>query len=61
MIAYGVNVGGFGFMVGSLASLIALRLFGDSRAWLVFHAYALPALPVATATGYALLFDSQAP
>lgn len=48
-------------MVGSLANLIALRLFGDSRAWLVFHAYALPALPVAAATVYALLFDSQAP
>lgn len=56
VIAYGVNVGGFGFMVGSLANLIALRLSGDRKAWLSFHAYAVPALLVAAALGYALLF-----
>lgn len=56
VIAYGVNVGGFGFMVGSLANLIALRLSGDRRAWLSFHAYAIPALLVAAAWGYLLLF-----
>jgi len=56
VIAYGVNVGGFGLMVGSLANLIALRLSGDRRAWLSFHAYAVPALLVAAAVGYALLF-----
>lgn len=56
VIAYGVNVGGFGFMVGSLANLIALRLSGDRRAWLSFHTYALPALLVAAAMGYVLLF-----
>ena len=59
MIAYGVNVGGFGLMVESLANLIALRLSGDRRAWLSFHAYAVPALLVATAAGYALLFIVQ--
>ena len=56
VIAYGVNVGGFGFMVGSLANLIALRLSGDRKAWLSFHAHAIPALIVAAALGYALLF-----
>ena len=56
VIAYGVNVGGFGFMVGSLANLIALRLSGDRNAWLSFHAYAIPALIVAAAIGWALLF-----
>jgi di/tricarboxylate transporter len=56
VIAYGVNVGGFGFMVGSLANLIALRLSGDRRAWLIFHAYAIPALLVTAAMGYVLLF-----
>lgn len=56
VIAYGVNVGGFGFMVGSLANLIALRLSGDRRAWRSFHAYAVPALLVAAALGGALLF-----
>lgn len=56
VIAYAVNVGGFGFMVGSLANLIALRLSGDRRAWLGFHAYAIPALLAAAALGYGLLF-----
>jgi len=56
VLAYGVNIGGFGLMVGSLANLIALRLSGDRRAWLLFHAYAIPALCVAGALGYALLF-----
>ena len=59
VIAYGVNVGGFGLMVGSLANLIALRLAGDRRAWLSFHAYAVPALFFAAALGYALLFIGQ--
>ena len=56
VIAYGVNVGGFGIMLGSLANLIALRMAGDRRAWLSFHAYAVPFLGVATVLGYALLF-----
>jgi di/tricarboxylate transporter len=59
VIAYGVNVGGFGWMVGSLANLIALRLSGDRRAWLSFHAYSIPALFVAAALGYTLLFIGQ--
>jgi di/tricarboxylate transporter len=56
VIAYGVNVGGFGLMVGSLANLIALRLSGERQAWLSFHAYSIPALLVAAALGHALLF-----
>ena len=59
VIAYSVNVGGFGLMVGSLANLIALRLSGDRRAWLSFHAYAIPALFLAAALGYAILFIVQ--
>ena len=59
VIAYGVNVGGFGFMVGSLANLIALRLSGDRKAWLSFHVYAIPALLVAAAMGYGLLFSGR--
>ena len=61
VLAYGVNVGGFGFMVGSLANLIALRMSGDRRAWLSFHGYAIPALGVAAALGYALLFLERVP
>ena len=56
VIAYGVNVGGFGLMLGSLANLIALRLSGDRAAWLSFHVYAIPALIVGAALGHALLF-----
>ena len=56
VIAYGVNVGGFGLMVGSLANLIALRMVGDARAGRTFHAYAVPALVVAAVLGYGLLF-----
>lgn len=55
VLAYGVNVGGFGFMVGSLANLIALRMSGDARAARVFHAYAVPALGVAMLSGLVLL------
>ena len=60
VLAYGVNVGGFGLMVGSLANLIALRMSGDRQAWLSFHGHALPALAVASALGYALLFRGHA-
>ncbi len=56
VLLYGVNVGGFGWMVGSLANLIALRMSGDRRAWIAFHLYAVPALCVAAAMGYVLLF-----
>ena len=56
VIAFGVNVGGFGLMVGSLANLIALRLCGDHKAWVCFHAYAVPALFAAAVVGYAILF-----
>ena len=55
VIAYGVNVGGFGLMVGSLANLIALRLSGDRKARLVFHGYAIPELLVAAVIGWAVL------
>ena len=55
VMAYAVNVGGFGFMVGSLANLIALRMAGDRKAWLSFHAYSLPFLGVACIAGYTLL------
>jgi Na+/H+ antiporter NhaD/arsenite permease-like protein len=43
-LAYGVNVGGFGVMIGSMANLIALRLCGERRVWLEFHWYAIPFL-----------------
>lgn len=45
-LAYGVNVGGFGLAVGSLANLIALRLSGEPGVWRLFHCYAVPFLLV---------------
>ena len=56
VMAYAVNVGGFGWMVGSLANLIALRMANDSRAWLSFHLYSLPFLLAAAVVGFVLLF-----
>lgn len=61
VMAYAVSAGGFGFMVGSLANLIALRMSGDRKAWLSFHCYAVPFLGVAAALGYVLLFGFSAP
>lgn len=55
MIAFAVSVGGFGTLIGSLANLIALRMAGDRRAWLVFHAYSVPFLAVASIAVYAWL------
>lgn len=54
-IAFGVNVGGFGFVLGSLANLIALRLLGESKAWVGFHLWSLPFFVVAALAGWALL------
>ena len=56
VLAYGVNIGGFGFALGSMANLIALRMVAERRAWWVFHAYSLPVLLFAAALGYVLLF-----
>ncbi len=41
-IAYGVNIGGFGFFIGSFANLIAIRLGKDKRIFLHFHKISVP-------------------
>jgi Na+/H+ antiporter NhaD/arsenite permease-like protein len=43
-LAWGVNVGGFGLAIGSLANLIALRLVRAPGLWWEFHRFSLPAL-----------------
>lgn len=58
LIAYAVDVGGFGLAVGSLANLIALRMLGSRRAWIAFHGYSLPFLVVASALVYLWLFGA---
>jgi di/tricarboxylate transporter len=56
-LAYGADVGGFGLMIGSLANLIALRLVGNRRAWIVFHGFSLPFLAVCGGLAYCLWFS----
>ncbi|MGH8273922.1 MAG: SLC13 family permease [Gammaproteobacteria bacterium] len=41
-IAWGVNIGAFGFVIASLANLIALRLGRQRGSYLAFHAWSLP-------------------
>ena len=41
-VAFGVSVGGFGFAIGSLANLIAVRLSRERGMWLPFHLYSVP-------------------
>ena len=43
-LAWGVHVGGFGLLIGSLANIIALRLGGRRASLLAFHAWSLPFL-----------------
>lgn len=56
VLAYAVNIGGFGLMVGSLANLIALRMAPDKKAWISFHLWSLPFLVAGAAVGWLLLF-----
>lgn len=41
-LSWGVTVGGFGFAIGSLANLIALRLARQPNMWLAFHLWSVP-------------------
>lgn len=54
-LAYGVNVGGFGFVLGSLANLIALRLLGEKKAWATFHLWSTPFFVAVALLGWLLL------
>lgn len=56
LLAWAVNVGGFGLLPGSLANLIALRMANDRRIWWRFHFYSLPMLLWAAIVGYGLYF-----
>lgn len=54
-LAWGVNVGGFGLAIGSLANLIALRLGRQPGLWWQFHFWSLPMLALSLAAGALLL------
>ncbi len=54
-IAYGVNVGGNGLVIASLANLLALRIAGGKGLWLKFHKYSLLFLALSLTLVYLLL------
>jgi Na+/H+ antiporter NhaD/arsenite permease-like protein len=51
-LAWGVNVGGFGLAIGSLANLIALRIARrEAGIWGEFHLWSLPVFGLSLAAG----------
>lgn len=60
LLAWAVNIGGFGLLPGSLANLIALRMAKDRRIWWHFHLYSLPMLLWALVSGWILLLIIRA-
>jgi Na+/H+ antiporter NhaD/arsenite permease-like protein len=55
-IAYGVNVGGNGLVIASLANLIALRFVKRRSIWFDFHKYSLSYLLVTGVLAYLFFF-----
>ena len=55
-LAYGVNVGGNGLIIGSLANFIALRLSPDKKLIVKFHEYSIPFLIASVVIIYFLFF-----
>ncbi len=55
VLAWAVNIGGFGLLPGSLANLIALRMAQDSKVWWRFHLFSLPMLAWSMLCGWLLL------
>lgn len=54
MLAYGVNIGGNGLLIGSFANLIALRFMKRKNKYLLFHAYSIPYFIVTLILAYYL-------
>jgi len=44
IICIGVNIGGNGLVIASLANIIALRISKDKKAWIRFHLFSIPYL-----------------
>jgi len=55
-IAYGVNVGGNGIVIASLAIIIALRFINEKKTYLEFHKYSLLYLAITGGLTYVLFF-----
>ncbi|KHG49677.1 hypothetical protein T636_A1494 [Enterobacter hormaechei subsp. xiangfangensis] len=60
LLAWAVNVGGFGLLPGSLANLIALRMANDRRIWWRFHLWSIPMLFWSAAVGFGYSFSYSA-
>ena len=54
-LAYGVNIGGNGLIIGSLANFIALRLVRGNKLFFKFHKYSIPFFVVSCALMYFVL------
>ncbi len=55
-ISYGVNVGGNGLIIGSMANIIAIRMAGGSKLMQTFHKYSIPYFFITLFISYLLLF-----
>ncbi|MCD6595950.1 hypothetical protein J7L68_09810 [bacterium] len=55
-ISYGVNIGGNGLVIGSIANIIALRMSNSKNIWLNFHKFSVPFLLVTSVIVYVLFF-----
>ena len=56
VLAYGVNVGGNGLIIASLASVIAMRIVKRKGAFLRFHFYSIPYLVITSVLASLLFF-----
>lgn len=54
-IVYGVNIGGNGIVIGSLANLIALRMAKQKGMYAYFHKYSLIYFSATALVGYAMI------
>jgi len=55
-ITYGVNVGGNGLVIASLANIIALRMIKSKKIWLSFHRYSILYLLITGGIAYIVFF-----
>ncbi len=55
-ISYGVNIGGNGIFIGSMANVIALRLVGGKNIFIDFHKYSIPFFLISSIVAYYIFF-----
>jgi len=55
-IAYGVNIGGNGIIIASLANIITIRIARKKKLWILFHKYSIPYFMITAVMAYFLFF-----